>query len=201
VPEDLENRSKENLTEDASPYRIEKYRKKGIVAQSRELNSIIGLLSVGISLLILSHLKFFHFLQFMQEIFQTDFSLLKNLSSESVLKNALQQAFFLSIRIILIVFSFGFFFCILGSLLQVGPIFSWERIQPNFEKLNPFFGAKQLFSKKQFLDGLKLFFKLGVLIFIFFLPFSPICRDADPPPPPSHSQYHLFATSHQPLLE
>ena len=47
MAENQEGRSNEDLTEEASPYRLEEYRRKGMVAQSREVTALLALLATG----------------------------------------------------------------------------------------------------------------------------------------------------------
>jgi len=56
----------------------------------------------------------------------------------------------------------------LGDFLQVGSLFSMEVIMPKFEKLNPIQGAKNMFSKKQFVELFKNLTKVGVTAYVVY---------------------------------
>ncbi|MES2933131.1 MAG: EscU/YscU/HrcU family type III secretion system export apparatus switch protein [Pseudomonadota bacterium] len=52
---------------------------------------------------------------------------------------------------------------IMANLAQVGAIFSFDPIKPDFTKLNPATGLKRLFSMRVLYDALRSVIKLGVL--------------------------------------
>jgi flagellar biosynthetic protein FlhB len=58
---------------------------------------------------------------------------------------------------------------VLGAMvefLQVGPVFSFEAIEPKLEKLNPIEGLKNLFSKKQLVELIKSTLKISVASYV-----------------------------------
>ena len=78
MAEENSDRSREDLTEEASPFRLEEMRKQGRVAQSRELSGLIALLAAGSTLYLMSSQAGEDIRQFMTSIFgkkrQTVFS-------------------------------------------------------------------------------------------------------------------------------
>ncbi|MFG5135690.1 EscU/YscU/HrcU family type III secretion system export apparatus switch protein, partial [Campylobacter lari] len=63
---------------------------------------------------------------------------------------------------------------VLGNLMQFGFIFTTKPITPNFNKINPLNGLKNLFSLKKIIEALKITLKVGVVFgiaFVFLLQF------------------------------
>ena len=60
---------------------------------------------------------------------------------------------------------------ILGSFLQTGPVFTFEPLEPRFERINPLSNFRKLFSKRLLFELVKSLLKLAILgsIVYFFL--------------------------------
>ncbi|MBR0505440.1 MAG: type III secretion system export apparatus subunit SctU, partial [Kiritimatiellae bacterium] len=76
---------------------------------------------------------------------------------------------------ILLIFKYSFIFVvvaavvgIVANVVQVGLLFTFEPLKPNFSKLNPAQGAKKIFSKKNFFEFLKNFVKVGFLSYLLY---------------------------------
>ena len=72
---------------------------------------------------------------------------------------------------ILLIFKYSFIFVvvaavvgIVANIVQVGFLFTFEPLKPNFSKLNPAEGAKKIFSKKNFFEFLKNIAKVSFQI-------------------------------------
>jgi type III secretion protein U len=57
---------------------------------------------------------------------------------------------------------------IVANVAQVGFLFTFEPLKPNFSKLNPAEGAKKIFSKKNFFEFLKNCVKVGFLSYLLY---------------------------------
>ena len=57
---------------------------------------------------------------------------------------------------------------IVANVVQVGFLFTFEPLKPNFSKLNPAEGAKKIFSKKNFFEFLKNCVKVGFLSWLLY---------------------------------
>ncbi len=168
MAEESENRSSEDLTEEASPQRIEEYRRKGITAQSREVSGLLALVAAIVTTYIVSPRFGAQLTEFMREVFRTDLSSRMNLGSTQIVGNYFIKSLWL-------MFSVGFPICIagfivgaLGSFLQIGSIFSWEPLTPDLEKLNPLQGLQRLFSLKQGVEALRLILKMIVVLSVAY---------------------------------
>lgn len=163
-----QERSKEDLTEEASPRRLEEYRNKGMVAQSRELTGLLALLATGVATYTLSPQFFSETGEFMREVFRTDLSSRLDLGSPDVARTYLVKALHLIASISLPISIAGFILGALGSYFQIGTIFTFEPLMPDFNKLNPTQGIKKLLSLKQFVEVARIVFKVGIVLFVSY---------------------------------
>ena len=163
-----DDRPREDLTEAASPYRLEEMRRKGMVAQSRELSGLAALLAAGITLYLTGPKMGADIAEFMQEVFRTDLSARLDLSNLSILNLSLMKALRLVAAIGLPVCAAGFVVGALASFTQVGSVFSLEPIQPDFSKVNPMKGLLRFFSMKQALDGVRLLVKISAVSLVSY---------------------------------
>ncbi|OFY99239.1 MAG: hypothetical protein A2Z97_12525, partial [Bdellovibrionales bacterium GWB1_52_6] len=169
MAEQQEDRSPEDLSEEISPYRLEEQRKKGQVSQSRELSALAALLAAGVTAYLMAPSMQGQLTEFMQEVFRTDLSARANLGDASVAKVLFMKALYIIGAIGLPVSIAGFIAGAAASFTQVGSIFSFDPISPNFEKVNPLSGIKKLVSKRVAMDGLRLIFKTLTVLLIAYV--------------------------------
>ena len=168
MAENQEDRSRDDLTEEASPHRIEEYREKGMVAQSRELAGLAVLIAACITAYAMMPQFAQQLGEFMREVLRTDLSSRLDLGAPHLMRSYLTKALWLTIGIGLPVCGAGFVIGILTSFAQIGPIFTFEPIQPDFEKVNPIQGFQRLFSKKQAVEGVRLIVKMSIVLVISY---------------------------------
>jgi flagellar biosynthesis protein FlhB len=166
VAENQEDRSREDLTEEASPHRIEEYRKRGQVAQSREVTALLALLAAGVTLYLTSPQMGLQMSQFMREVFRTDLSSRADLASHVVLSGYFMKALKIMILATLPVAAAGFVMGAVGSFMQIGSIFSWDPVTPDLSKADPIAGLKRMFSMKQALDGVRMTLKTVAVLLV-----------------------------------
>ena len=147
-------------TEPASPKRRRDARKKGQVAHSREVPSV---------LILLGALGVFHFsgtwmmwqvTEFMRGFFQNmgDISLQIN-TARDLLAVAGGKSFLILLPILLTVFCIG----LAANVMQVGFHLSGEAIQPKLSKLNPLKGLKKFVSLKSLSEVIKSILKIMIV--------------------------------------
>ncbi len=165
---DEEDRPREDLGEEESPYRMEEMRKKGQVAQSKELNGIMALFAAGVALYAFAPSMGRELVDYMISIFSSAISGEINGISDNILLVSLQRALRVMVTI-------GFPVCLaaalvgaLGSFVQIGAIFSTEPLTPNLNKINPIKGFKQYLSMRQLLTGVRLIIKIIVVLSISY---------------------------------
>lgn len=169
MAENQDERSSEDLSDEASPYRLEEMRKRGQVAQSKELSGLLALLAAGVATYALSPKIGTDVIGFMREVFQADLSSKMDLSSATVVGSLFTKALKLMLVIGLPISLAGFAIGALGSFMQIGSIFSTEPLTPDLNKINPIKGLQRIFSMKQLIDGLRMTVKTIILAFIAYL--------------------------------
>jgi flagellar biosynthetic protein FlhB len=162
----MPDRNYQDKTEPATPKRREEARKKGQIAQSREISSVLVLLS-GLGVFFFSGLHIFQGLSnLMRGVFQNIATLRLQEGSMSVfLLEIFQQIFIILMPLMLAVVVAG----IAANLLQVGFLFTMEPLTPKLSKLNPFSGIKRLLSLRSLAELSKSILKIVVVGGIAFL--------------------------------
>ncbi|MFH1538286.1 MAG: flagellar biosynthesis protein FlhB [bacterium] len=152
----------EERTEPATPRRRQESRKKGQVSKSAEVGSALIMLSGFTVLLLYGPSIFIYFKTFMKWIY--DPRLLGGIDlSQTNVAFIFTQIIFFCIRLLA---PFGAVLIVVGLLAnisQVGFLFSFYPLNPNFAKLNPLTGFKRLFSMRSVQELLKNLFKIGIV--------------------------------------
>jgi flagellar biosynthesis protein FlhB len=68
---------------------------------------------------------------------------------------------------------------ILANVAQVGGVFSFEPLKPDFDKINPAHGIKRLFSMRSFYDALRCLLKLAALSCVAWIAVSHLLPDLE----------------------
>jgi flagellar biosynthetic protein FlhB len=156
-------------TEDPTPQRREDFRKKGQVAQSREVASVLLLFT---SVLILFFLGRYFMFQ-LQTIFTMSFTdfLLKSAQSGDWIE-ASKFAVTKSASIVLPMAGILWFAGVASTLMQVGFINNEEAIEFNLKKIDPAEGLKRLLSMRSFVEGGKAVIKVSIVAVIVYFIFQ-----------------------------
>lgn len=155
----------EEKTEDATDMRREEFRRRGQVAQSKELASSIILLASAGAIYGLSRF-------FLSQLFEAfNYTLGKQmiyLVREGQIVEALQfggiKIIFLVAPVLLISLIVGF----ASTVAQVGFLNVEEAMSPDLNKINPLEGFKRLFSLRAVTEALKAIFKMGLILGILY---------------------------------
>lgn len=146
-------RSSEDLGDEISQHRLEEYRRKGMVAQSRELTGLLALLAAGAAIYAFSPSMGRTMTGFMREVFTVNLSPRVDLGSSELPRRFLLRSIHVCILLGLPVCLAGFVMGVVGSFAQIGSIWSVEPLMPDFGKVDPLKGFQRLFSVKNALDG------------------------------------------------
>ncbi|MDR2033713.1 MAG: flagellar biosynthesis protein FlhB [Helicobacteraceae bacterium] len=149
-------------TEEATPKRIEDAKKEGNVPKSVDMAGFIALCAatLGFAALfgfIVSGLTAFFRYCLSYSGRELNMSLLSGAGLTSVL-----ETLKLALPLAILVAIFG----AIGYVAQFGFIFSLKPLQPDFKKLDPIKGFKNLFSKQKFLDGFKITAKVCIAMLV-----------------------------------
>lgn len=168
MAENNEDRNLEDLSEQASPYRLEEYRKKGQVAQSKELVALSVALASGMVLFAMAPSIAKEVTDFMKEIFTQDLLTKPGTEMEGLAGKRLLQAVKLLATMGLPITIVGFLLGVGGHLSQIGFLFTSEPLTPDLEKINPLNGLKRLFSVRNLVESVRVVIKGLVLCFVSY---------------------------------
>jgi flagellar biosynthetic protein FlhB len=169
-----ESEQEQNRSEQATPFKLDEARKRGLAAKSVELNAVAGTLAFA-ALLALAGQGLF------ERQLRLDASLLSQAHtlafSESAAMRWLSASFLESIMLVAPVFALLLIVGIGASLLQTGPVFSFEPLKPDFSRINPAAGLKRLFSTRLLFEAAKNLLKLalfGYALYAILLDLMPL---------------------------
>ena len=156
-------------TEEPTAKKIEDARKEGNVPKSQDASGVITLFMVVLSFLLLFPYMSSHIVY----LFKYYFSLIGiHLDKIMMIDIAIVtvKEFLLIIMPLAIVAAIS---GVIAALAQFGFLFTTKAIVPDFKKIDPIKGTKNLFSMKKLIEGIKITFKsfttLGIGFIFFFL--------------------------------
>ncbi|HSR05345.1 MAG TPA: EscU/YscU/HrcU family type III secretion system export apparatus switch protein, partial [Proteiniclasticum sp.] len=138
----MPQQDKHSKTEDATPKRIRDSKKKGQVSKSQDLVSSVSFLAFALLLGSLGTYLLKNSMDFMGLALTYDVG--SGLTPKFVGTLLVQNV----MKVLLIFFPFGLIAVILGvvvNVVQVGFLFTMEPLKPDFKKLNPIEGFKNIF--------------------------------------------------------
>ncbi len=156
-------------TEDPTPQRREDFRKRGQVAQSKEIGTVLMLFACMLAIWFLARF----FLGQLHEVFTRSFSdyMVRSAREEDWIA-AVKFAFFKSG---LIVFPIAIIAWIAGAastLLQIGFLNNEEALQIDFNRMNPVSGMQKIFSLRSLMEGFKAILKVTIVVTIVYMIFK-----------------------------
>ncbi len=169
MAENQEDRSTDDLLDEASQTRIDEMREKGQVAQSRELVGLLSLMAAAATLYIFAPKMGADIAEYMRDIFRVDRLAKMNFNDKAEVNLALAKCLKLIIMIGLPVSVAGFVFGIAGSFMQVGSVFSFEPITPNLEKIDPIKGLARFISMKFVVESFRMILKVALSVYVAYL--------------------------------
>ena len=156
-------------TEEPTPKKIEDARKEGNVPKSQDTSGVITLFIAILSFLLLFPYMSTH----MVFLFKYYFSLIGMPLDKSFM---IDIAFVTVKEFLLIVMPLTIAVAVAGvvaAIAQFGFLFTTKAIMPDFKKIDPIKGTKNLFSMKKLIEGVKVTFKsfttLGIGFVFFFI--------------------------------
>lgn len=153
-------------TEEATQQRREDFRKRGQVAQTRELSSVL-MLFCGVLVIWLMSRFFF---QQILEIFNASFG-------DSMVGAVRDGDMFLALKVAvtrlgLIIAPIALVFWIVSfasSIIQVGFLYNEEALEVRWDRMDPVQGFKRLVSMRAFMEGLKAILKVTLILGIAYI--------------------------------
>lgn len=152
-------------TEKATPKKRQDARRKGQVAQSLEVPGSLVLLGTLCSLLVFGSF-------YRERIFALFGDVLQNrLTMEVTPDNVLRLLGGYTVQLLLLlapIFAVALVVAIATNFAQFGPLFTLELIRPNFNRLNPIRGLRNIFSLRSVVEFLKSAFKLLAVALVVY---------------------------------
>jgi flagellar biosynthetic protein FlhB len=147
-------------TEQATAKRRADARKKGQVARSREVPTVMVLLTGLVVLFFWGSAMYRHLSLLLARLFGQ----VGTLALDPVSFQNLAWEIFAALGVILAPILLGVTAAAaLSNYLQVGSLFSWEAVQPDFGKINPVKGFGRLFSRQAAAELVKSIFKFAII--------------------------------------
>lgn len=153
-----------NRNQEATPYKLQEARKKGQVAKSTDVTSVI-VYTVAIVYM------YWHGWDSIKRQFllcRTIFTNLNHIDSVQLLPVTL-RVMMSTLEVIAPFFITICIAAIIANLIQTGPVLSSHPVQPDFSRLNPAQGFKKLFSGKTLFEVFRSLCKLILLTLILYL--------------------------------
>lgn len=152
-------------TEEPSQHRIDEARKKGDVASSKELNSVL-ILAGAFSVLVLTSLYIF---EVMSEYVEWLYGLeVTKAFSKEMGARIFKETFFTIGKCVAPVFITSMVLGFIAQVMQVGFLYAPEALQLKFDRINPQNGLKRIFSKKAVGEVVKGVFKFSIVMVITY---------------------------------
>lgn len=152
-------------TEEPSQYKIDESRKKGDVASSKELSSVLLLTGSLLTLVVCGVFIYEQFTEYIDWMYRLDF---KTIYTQEKFADVISQTMWTLVKCVAP--SFGASVCLgfLSQFIQIGFLFSPEILNVDIERINPIKGFGRLFSKKALVEAVKGVFKFTVVILITY---------------------------------
>lgn len=166
--------SSEEKTEEATPKRLRDARKKGQVARSRDLDTIIMLIASFVAIIFMYKFMADNF----KHLILTDIEAIskKDLSLEEVFLHG-RFAFITFLKLSLpYALGLATIAAVVG-FLQIGPIFSAEPIKPQTKRLNMIENIKQKFKMTTLIELLKNIAKVTLIFLLAYLVIFDMLRE------------------------
>ncbi len=158
-------------TEDATPKKLEEARKRGQVAQSKELNTWIMLLAATLLIAIGVPTMFHHMMDFLKIYLEQAHTMPEVPGGLDLI---LGQSFLKTLMIIAFPLLFLMFAAFFGPFTQIGILFAPEVLNPDLSKISPLKGWTRLFSLRSVVEFIKGIIKLaaiGIVCYMIIYPY------------------------------
>lgn len=155
----------DDKTEEPSQYRLEESRKKGDVASSRELNSVLLLAGSLLTLILCGVFVYETFTEYLDWLYRQDF---RNVYTKEKFSDIIKMTAWTIVKSVAPSFAASACLGFLAQFMQIGFLYSPEILNADIERINPLKGFSRLFSKKAIAETIKGIFKFLVIIIITY---------------------------------
>ena len=158
-------------TEEPTPKKIEDARKEGNVPKSQDASGTITLFVAILAILMLFPFMAKHMILLFQYYFSLVGTHLDKASMMDIALVTIKEFLLMVLPLATAVAIAG----VVASFAQFGFLFTTKAIEPDFKKIDPIKGMKNLFSLKKMIEGIKITFKsfttlgVGFIFFFYFI--------------------------------
>lgn len=156
----------QNRNEPATPFKLKEAKKRGQVAKSLEINSLLVIMSFLAAIYIWGGSMAQHHLRIERMIFDQahviNFEISHLLTWFSGIFVEVLRAFSPLILTVMLVM-------LASNLVQTGPVFTFFPLKPDFERINPAAGFKRVFSMRMVFEALKSIIKIALFGTVLYL--------------------------------
>ena len=158
-------------TEEPTPKKIEDARKEGNVPKSQDTSGVITLFVAILSVLMLFPFMAEHVILLFKYYFSLIGTHLDKLHMVEIAIVTIREFLLIVMPLAIAVAVSG----VIAALAQFGFLFTTKAIMPDFKKIDPIKGTKNLFSMKKLIEGIKITFKsfttlgVGFVFFFYFI--------------------------------
>jgi flagellar biosynthetic protein FlhB len=158
-------------TEEPTPKKIEDARKEGNVPKSQDTSGVITLFVAILAMLMLFPFMERHAILLARYYFSLLGSPIDNLFAINIAVVTARELLLIVLPLAISVAIAG----IIAAVAQFGFLFTTKSIMPDFKKVDPIKGMKNLFSMKKLIEGIKITFKsfttlgVGFIFFFYFI--------------------------------
>ncbi len=160
-----ENDDDAEKTEEPSAYRLEESRKKGDVATSKELSSVLLLAGSLVTLVMCGMFIYEGFTEYIDWVYRQDFRMIYE---KEKFVEVIQQTAWALLKCAGPSLASSMAIGFLSSFMQIGFLYSPEILNADIERINPLKGFTRLFSKKALVEAVKGVCKFILVIWITY---------------------------------
>ncbi len=152
-------------TEDPSQHRIDEFRKKGDVASSRELTSVLVLAACLLTLSLSLVFIFEQMTSYIEWLYTLD---LQAAFEPKSLNTITTRTFIVAAKCSAPVLFVAMCVGVLAQIAQIGILYSPDILELKFDRVNPINGLSKLFSKQALFEAVKGVIKFAVIIAVVY---------------------------------
>lgn len=153
-------------TEEPSQHRIDEFRKKGDVASSRELTSVLVLAACLMVLSLSLVYVYEEMTKYIEWLYTLDIA---SAYTEKSLNTITTRTFLVALKCAAPVTCTALCVGILAQIAQIGFLYSPDILELDFERVNPLNGVKRLFSMRSLFEAVKGVIKFIVILAVVYL--------------------------------
>jgi flagellar biosynthetic protein FlhB len=153
-------------TEEPSQHRIDEFRKKGDVASSKELTSVLVLAACLLTLSMSLVYVYEEMAKYIEWLYTLDIA---SAYTEKSLNTITTRTFMVALKCGAPVMCTALCAGIFAQVAQIGFLYSPDVLELNFDRINPLNGIKKLFSMQSIFEAVKGVIKFAVILSVVYI--------------------------------